>query len=335
MPQTAKRGRILIIEPNALTSRYAMMYLKVHYELRHVPEICERTMQEIDDFDPEVVLVDCDVDADAGLTLCKKVRELDVINGNYTGIIVMVADGDSPYIKSGAQVGADCFCMKQHIEAQLAAVISTVLRIRDITATLRTYSEQLLASNQELENLVITDELTGLYNMRYVKKRLHEEFTLAQEMGTEISALMIDIDHFKEVNDGADHLLGSYVIGEVGREICRVTRRVDIPGRYGGDEFIVILPTTGVTGSLTVAERLHERIMNRVYNNGVDAAQITVSQGIATYHGGSDPGMTAEALMRQADLALYHSKANGRNDISVYQSGMAKKKNHSKKKKAS
>ena len=317
MAAKAKLGRVLVIEHDQHYARIYRHCLRGSYELYFLNS-ADQALKFVDEYDPDVVVLDADLPNEKGAGICQKIREFNTFSNDYTGIVLLTESGQGEAIRKGSEIGADSFCVKEFSRFQLLPLVRSVHRFRKMTDQLKTYSEKLLAFNAELEQLSITDELTGLYNMRHVKKRLKIEFEAALRYKHKLAILMIDIDHFKKVNDGADHLLGSYVIGELGKEIKRVTRDVDIPGRYGGDEFIVLLPNTGQSGALKVAQRLKDLIKQRVYSNGYDATKITISQGLAVVDGGNTNLKNKEELMRLADRALYQAKDAGRNAIVCY-----------------
>ena len=325
MAAFAKKGRILIIEGNERDRRLFKHLLRRHYE---ITAACSRAEFEklLDSFDPEVVVLDSDSPSLDGLELTQLIREKNVLRNDYTGILIMLEYGDSPQVDPAVDLGVDGFCLKAFARHQLLPAVNTVYRLHHMTTQLKKYSEDLLKANAALEQLTITDELTGLFNMRHINFRLEDEFEAAKRHETPLSVLMIDIDHLKDINDRADHLLGSYVIAEVGREIQREVRRIDIPGRYGGDEFVVILPHTNAAGAKTLADRLHDRIQKRVYNNGMDCTHITISQGIACFESQKSRLKSGKELMRRADHALFQAKENGRNAVVVYSAGAVRRR---------
>ena len=317
MSAIKKTGKALIVEHSSEYERLYRHCIRLSYETV-IYNPAKSFLKTLEDMDPDVVIVDIDYENPNGIELIKTIRSYDTMSNVFTGIVLVSKTHDHPMMEVAAKAGADCFCIKDHAKNLLLPLLHNANRLRVMTDTLKAFSERLLANNAELEMLSVTDELTGLFNMRYVKNKLQEEFERAKRDGSSLAVLMIDIDHFKEVNDNADHLLGSYVIGEVGREIYRVTRRIDTAGRYGGDEFVVLLPSTQKDGAYAVAERLHERIKRRVYSNGYDATKITISQGISVFDGKTSKMIKPESLMREADKALYQAKDNGRNSIVVY-----------------
>ena len=260
----------------------------------------------------------------AGMDIIRRIRTREVDGAAYTGIIAITPSTLPEAIRDSLDAGADSFCNQELAGHQLLPLVTAVYRIHSTTASLkemgarlRRTNADLEEANRELEQLCITDELTGLFNMRHINVRLDEEFLRATRYGHPLSVIMIDIDHFKQVNDNNDHLLGSYVIGQVGKDIGQVIRDVDIGGRYGGDEYIIILPETDEQGALALSRRLHTIIKRRTYNDGHNKIKITLSQGIGVMHGATTRLVSGKDLIRQADKALYEAKELGRDLIMV------------------
>ncbi len=163
---------------------------------------------------------------------------------------------------------------------------------------------------KQMEELATTDGLTGLYNHRHFQQTLDEEFKRSDRTGSEISLILMDIDHFKSFNDTYGHPAGDAILRALGRLLQKETREIDIPARYGGEEFVVILVDTDIAGSEMIAERIRRAIEKMRINHEGNEFNITVSIGISTYPVLSD---NKTELIDFADRALYFSKSNGRN----------------------
>ncbi len=170
------------------------------------------------------------------------------------------------------------------------------------------------ASYARMEQLAITDALTGLYNRRYLFSLAQVECDQASRYNRPLSAIMMDIDHFKDVNDVHGHAAGDLVLQNVA-EMCRKTfRKVDTVGRYGGEEFLIILPETNASQSVIAAERLRSRIAQADVEAQEAHIQITVSMGVASL----DTADSLECLVEQADKAMYAAKQAGRNQTKIF-----------------
>lgn len=168
--------------------------------------------------------------------------------------------------------------------------------------------------HQEAERLSITDGLTGIWNYRYFQMNLAREFERANRWQRPLSLLMIDIDHFKQVNDRYGHQRGDAVLIELAQRIVSHVRlQIDILARYGGEEFILILPETGIDGARIVAQKIRDEIAHTPFGNPDEIPiEVTVSAGCATYPA---HGTTPEDLLRAADRAMYAAKSRGRDQV--------------------
>lgn len=163
---------------------------------------------------------------------------------------------------------------------------------------------------EEIERLAVTDGLTGLFNHRHFQETLAQEFNRIERFSEPISLLIIDIDHFKKINDTYGHPVGDAVLKKVSGIIRKTIRNIDIPARYGGEEFAVILLGTDTNGALKMAERLRRSIADAKFSSEQNAFNVTVSIGISTH---AREMRKKEDLVEQADKALYHAKRTGRN----------------------
>jgi diguanylate cyclase (GGDEF)-like protein len=184
---------------------------------------------------------------------------------------------------------------------------------------LKKYHDLLEQKNEELRLLSITDQLTQLYNRRYLQEVLRREFTRAKRYRSRLSCMIVDVDHFKLVNDTLGHLQGDAVLRELAALVRNMTREVDIPFRFGGEEFLVLLPETDRRGAEVVAERLRRAAealpIFRLGGELAEEAKITISVGVAAF---PDPRIRSELdLITQADEALYIAKRQGRNCVMV------------------
>lgn len=174
--------------------------------------------------------------------------------------------------------------------------------------------EMTIADNRRLEQLALTDPLTKVPNRRALTDRLADEMGRVKRYDSTVSLLLIDLDHFKRVNDNYGHLVGDDVLTEMAALLQGAVRAVDVVARYGGEEFVVVLPETGSPGATAFAERLRELIEAHPFSRGAGGTlQLTSSIGVASY---PTPGWeTVEDFLAGADQALYRAKAEGRNRV--------------------
>jgi diguanylate cyclase (GGDEF)-like protein len=169
-------------------------------------------------------------------------------------------------------------------------------------------------SEKRYKDLSLIDELTQLYNSRHFYVRLKEEIKRAIRYGHPLSILLADIDNFKKCNDTYGHLQGDEVLSKVGNIICKCLRKTDVACRYGGEEFVVILPETEISAAAKVAERIRKRIKAEIFYPGPTKADCaTVSVGVAQYS--SEENM--EDFVKRVDKAMYVAKESGKNRISI------------------
>jgi diguanylate cyclase (GGDEF)-like protein len=168
---------------------------------------------------------------------------------------------------------------------------------------------------KELERMAVTDSLTNVYTRRYFLERFEEEIKRALAKKIKLSFLMLDVDHFKMVNDQYGHLTGDQVLKEVGAIIKENIREIDIAGRYGGEEFCVVLPETDLEGAHMVADRIRRVTEQRLIKAYDTSIRITISIGISAYPA---HGKIVEELIDKADWSLYRAKAQGRNCVVAF-----------------
>lgn len=179
--------------------------------------------------------------------------------------------------------------------------------------------ENLDTRNREIQELVITDKLTGIYNRNYLSTVLEDEIQRSQRSNSSLALMMIDFDDFKPVNDTYGHGFGDKILAFFGPMLHATIRKCDRPFRYGGEEFVVLLPDTDPTIALVIAERIRESFAKEpfvVEEKGVieKTIHLTLSIGLATY----GPGMSSGAFLKQSELAIYKAKSEGKNRVVRY-----------------
>ncbi|RAR59031.1 diguanylate cyclase (GGDEF)-like protein [Onishia taeanensis] len=176
--------------------------------------------------------------------------------------------------------------------------------------------EKILGQQSALEQLSVTDELTGLENRRAAMAKARHTLALGRRSGASISLAIIDIDHFKRINDQYGHPFGDKVLQQLARTLKQLVRESDVAARIGGEEFCLLMPDTNSQGAYELCERLHQGIDNMVVLHNEDIIRLTVSLGLTTTHGQEDYDF--DVLYARADEALYRAKAGGRDRVVVY-----------------
>ncbi|RKH35994.1 diguanylate cyclase [Corallococcus praedator] len=190
------------------------------------------------------------------------------------------------------------------------------LRLR-LYRSLETYRKwtELHSQVEELRRLAVTDGLTQVHNHRYFQERLREEFRRAQRYDESLSLILVDLDHFKNINDGHGHGAGDRVLREVAASLQHSVRETDLVARYGGEEFAILLPCTHLPGALTVAERVRRGVSD-LHAGPEGALRVTASLGVSSFPHRAI--LTPEQLLLTADEALYRAKREGRDRICLH-----------------
>jgi two-component system cell cycle response regulator len=254
------------------------------------------------DFD--LIVVSLGIRTFDGLRLCSNLRS--VPEARHTPILAIVNEGETRKLAQALDMGVNDYLTRPIDRNELHARVRTQLRRKH-------YADRLRHNVQLSLEMAITDQLTGLHNRRYMARHLS---TLMKNAGSSkpISFLVMDIDHFKTINDTHGHDGGDEVLKEFANRVSANVRGIDLACRYGGEEFVVVMPDTDTTFAFTVAERLRQSVENTPFplNHVPAGIRVTVSIGIASSTGDGD---TAEELLRRADQALYRAKRQGRNRV--------------------
>jgi len=263
-------------------------------------------LSRISEWKPHLVLLDVNMPGLNGLETLARLRQRD----EYTSVIFVSANSRTDDIVRGLDAGADDYICKPFQVLDLLSRVRAQLRIKDL-------HDKLKKAHDRLKELVDIDDLTGLFNMRSLYKRLDFELDRARRYNRSVCVIMMDLDHFKRVNDQHDHLFGSYVLAQVGKIISQNIRKVDFAARYGGDEFLVVLTEINLEGAVTFANRLLQRISSTVFQSDSFSIQLTASLGMCIANPQVQP-VDARGLVRFADRALYAAKENGRNRLEIF-----------------
>jgi len=224
-------------------------------------------------------------------------------------VIMLTAEDDIDRKVDMLDRGAADYVTKPFHEKELLARVRVHLRLKQL-------QDELRQLNARLETLSATDPLTGLCNRRDLDRRLVEELKRTVRYGTPLSIIAVDVDHFKQVNDGHGHAMGDEVLRNIARVFLGGVRSVDTVARVGGEEIIILLPHTARDGALQLAERLRAALAVTEHTLGDATIRVTASFGVACLaSAAAAAGTRAEALVARADAALYRAKAEGRNRV--------------------
>lgn len=254
----------------------------------------------------DAALIDYRLGQQVGLELIRELTE----RGCQTPLIMLTNQGDELVAVKAMKLGADDYLPKKNLTptALQRAITNAVDKAR-----LRLQVQQ---KQRELERLARNDELTGLMNRRALFDSFQIELSRTIRHHLDLAVLLIDLDHFKEVNDRYGHFAGDEVLMTVGRLLQEGIRNTDFAGRFGGEEFVAVLPQTDDAGALTIAERLRSKLEQHVFFTRGERFQVTASLGISVYQLGDTH---CEAILDRADQALYDAKRAGRNQCCSFE----------------
>jgi diguanylate cyclase (GGDEF)-like protein len=298
--------KILICDDDPADRKLVRTYLQritdreiVLLEAGHTEEI----QNALDKGRIDLVLMDNQMPGKSGMEWL-----VEIAKKQLAPVVMLTGSGTEEIVSQAFQDGAIGYLPKSSLsQAKLKNII-------DVALDKWTRLQQAMADKEKLEKLATFDSLTGLYNRRAILGKLRELINLVNRYKEDFSLSMLDIDHFKRVNDRYGHLTGDEVLEEIATLIRRNIRDTDIVGRYGGEEFIIILPKTNLSSAWVVAERLRSIIEKaEIKDSASNVFAITVSQGLAGWERGED----AYSLISCADEALYKAKEKGRNRVQI------------------
>lgn len=303
--QENKHRKILIVDDDPASLRIVSKALEYEAYQVETASSGQEAIVKMNGWKPHLVLLDMSMPGLDGLETLSQLRAKD----EYVSTIFVSGKSESEDVIRGLDAGADDYICKPFDTLELLARVRSQLRIKDL-------NDKLKAANEKLKELVDIDDLTGLFNMRSLYKKLDFELDRARRYRRSVCVLMMDMDRFKRVNDDHDHLFGSFVLAEVGGIIRETIRKVDFSARYGGDEFLVVLTEIDLEGARAFAERLRRRVEGHVFCSDNHSIELTVSIGFAITN--SRINVDARTLVRHADRSLYAAKDAGRNQVHFY-----------------
>jgi two-component system cell cycle response regulator len=305
-----EKAHILLVEDNKAQSSIIKDYLEKHGYRVSTAEDGMSAFKAAKTLNADIILLDRVLPDIDGSDVCRWLK-LDQATRDIP-VIMLTAKGEMSDRVSGLEAGADDYLPKPFDEEELNARISVRLRAKTNQDELKLKNRQLEDMLTRVESLAILDPLTGLYNRRRFETIFSNEFKRASRYQLPLSLLMIDIDHFKKVNDTLGHQEGDIVLREIAQVIQSTIREVDTPARWGGEEFVVLSPNTTKENGLRAGERVRKAVANYAFT-GMNGNKVTVSIGVA---GIPDPTLdTQDKLIHAADLAMYGAKKNGRNRV--------------------
>ena len=260
---------------------------------------------------PDLVLLDIMMPKIDGIEVARRVKNNPDLP--FIPIIMQTALDSTENKVEGLEAGADDYITKPIDFPELKARVKSMLRIKRLQEEIEERERELMEANQRLRHMSQTDALTGLDNRRHIETRIEEMFEHAKRLGEPFSCVMVDLDKFKSVNDEYGHQAGDAVLRQLAKILKHEVREIDHAGRYGGEEFILLLTGTVLDAAVTFAERVRKAIESHTFTFDNGAIQRTASFGVAAW---PHPKITScDGLVRAADDALYVAKETGRNRV--------------------
>jgi len=263
---------------------------------------------------PDLILLDLMMPQMNGLEVCEKLKsepELAEIP-----VVFLTASNDKKDLIQAFDQGAVDYVTKPFSPPELLSRVRTHLELKHTRDQLKEALHQQCKLTAELNRLATTDPLTQVWNRRHLLTLGQQELNRAKRYHRDLSVLMVDIDHFKKINDTYGHAIGDKVLITLTQTLAKSMRSTDHFGRFGGEEFLVFLPESDSKAAANVAERIRETVATMMISIPETDLTLTVSIGVATHNDDS----TIEMLIKQADDALYHAKNQGRNQVVVVES---------------
>ena len=301
--ETDKPSRILIADDDPVArSMLEALLTKWGYEVISVGDGLAAARILAGDAAPQLAILDWMMPGAEGPEVCKRVRALQ--DRPYVYILLVTSRAHRGDLFQGLQSGADDYITKPFDSGELRARLLVGRRIVDL-------QNKLIAAREELRYKATHDALTGVPNRAAALEAINRERSRQVRDAGSFGIVLVDIDHFKRVNDTHGHLVGDAVLRAVAGSIVNSVRPYDTVGRYGGEEFVIVVPLSDASGTMSLAERVRERIESTPVSTDSGPISITISCGVAVCR--SEAPMEVQSLLHLADEALYRSKASGRN----------------------
>jgi two-component system cell cycle response regulator len=305
-------AHVVLIDDDIVQSSKLTEKLKEHYRVTTVDEASQAipTLQSL--FDVDLIVISTQLnDADA-LRICAHMRNVESIRN--VPIIMLVDDAEMQLVLKGLELGINDYLLLPVDHNEMAARVKTQIRRKK-------YQDALKQNYQSSISMAVTDALTGLYNRHYLDAHLQNMVTNCLQNNKPISLLIMDMDHFKSVNDTYGHDVGDEVLKQLAKHIVATVRSSDLAARIGGEEFVILMPEADARAAFGLAERLRQSVERTPFkiSHAVGEIQKTLSIGLSSLNFSGD---TPAELIKRADNALYQAKHGGRNQTLPVPEGM-------------
>jgi two-component system cell cycle response regulator len=298
-------GRILLVEDMAATIDRVRKTLSPYHTL-DIESDSQEALFKAAEGDYDIAIISLTLSQVDGLRLCSQLRSLD--RTRLIPILVIVDPEDNTRLLRGLELGVNDYLSRPIDRNEMLARVKTQIRRKR-------FADRLRDNVQLTMEMAITDGLTGLHNRRYLERHLATLVQQAAARSRPLSLLILDIDHFKTINDGHGHSAGDDVLREFSRRVRKAVRGIDLACRLGGEEFVVAMPDTDAALAILVGERIRQKIAGEPFQvTGPAGITVTVSVGVSSL---LSPNDTPQALLKRADEALYRAKREGRNRVAA------------------
>ncbi len=301
---------ILIVDDNPVDLEIIRAVLNGNYAIHYTIDAASTGMEALEKASTgefHLALLDYNLHDMNGIEILEeiKTRSIDL------PVIMVTGEGDEKIAKETIKKGAYDYLIKDEINnILLTRTIRSVLERKNLEDKLKAYHDK-------LEDLAIKDGLTGLYNHRHFQEILSSEFKRSKRYVQPLSCMMLDLDHFKLVNDSHGHQYGDFVLAQSAGILRRFARDTDFIARYGGEEFVIILPNTDLEGVLHLAEKIRNSFENNPFKKEEISESISISIGVSST---ADSNVSSkDDLITNADTALYQAKSSGRNNVCAWE----------------
>ena len=309
-----KKRRILVVDDHEDNIELLRARLEARgYEVDGAKD-GQEALDQVERVCPDLILLDVMMPKMDGMEVVRRLKAKTAANElPFIPVIMQTALDSTENKVEGLDAGADDYITKPINFAELEARVNSLLRIKSLQSSLSARERELQELNNKLREISLTDGLTQVENRRSLEERLNEMWQHSIRLHEPIALVMCDIDKFKSVNDHYGHQAGDSVLKEFAQLLKGEAREIDRVGRYGGEEFLLILPGTVLDAAVTFAERLREKVAKHTFSYSGGTLCRTMSCGVA---GSPHPRIKdQEALLRAADNALYVAKETGRNRV--------------------
>jgi two-component system, cell cycle response regulator len=308
------RGKLLLVEDSESQGNHIKGLLgRLGYQVSWVQSGID-ALRVVREDPPDLVVLDVVMRDMDGLAVCRWLKMSP--DTRDIPVLMLTVKGELHQRVEGLNIGANDYLPKPFADEELEARIFASLRMKASAIELRKRNTELESMLHHVEALAITDPLTGLFNRRRFADVLRHEFAMTRRYGSALSCVLIDIDHFKSINDRFGHNVGDQVLRALAGRFSQNLREVDLAARYGGEEFAILLPQTPKVGAIVVAERIANRVRGEGF--GMEGANFSATVSIGVACTSDIDSENPDDLVRAADTALYLAKGRGRDRVVAY-----------------